>query len=289
MPLVPMAALLQRADLEEYAIGAFNINNLEFLQAVMTAAEAEGAPVIVQASQGALKYAGLESLVSLVRVAAGKSPVPVALNLDHGTDFAVIMSCIRGGFTSVMVDGSKLPYEENVALVRKVVEVAHAVGVSVEAELGRIMGVEEQVQVTAAEAAFTDPEEAARFVEATGVDALAVAVGTAHGIYQREPHLDLDRLASLEALVPVPLVLHGASGVPDDQIQAAIARGVRKINIDTDLRQAFVQGLREILAAKPDEIDPRKILGPARDKVEAVVRQKMRLFGTAGRAWNAGP
>lgn len=283
MSLVTVAELMPQAEREGYAIGAFNANNLEFVQAIVAAAENQRSPVIIQASQGAIKYAGLEQITAMVKTAAEKASVPVALHLDHGTDFNQVMRCIRAGFTSVMIDASKFPLDENIALVRRVVEVAHAVGVSVEAELGRIGGTEEHVTVSEREAFFTDPEEAEVFVRATGVDTLAVAIGTAHGPYRGEPKLDFDRLSAIRARVNIPIVLHGSSGVPDDAIRRAVALGVRKINIDTDLRQGFMARLREVMAEHPEEYDPRKLLGPARDTLQKIIEQKMQVFGSAGR------
>ncbi|MDN5293780.1 MAG: fructose-bisphosphate aldolase, class [Eubacteriales bacterium] len=284
MALVPISELLQKAEEGGYAVGAFNCNNMEIVQAIIAAAEAERAPVIMQASQGAIKYAGIDYIVAMAKTAAEKATVPVALHLDHGTSFEQVMQCIRYGFSSVMIDGSKLPLEENIALTNRVVAVARAVGVSVEAELGRIVGTEDEISVTEREAFMTDPEEARYFVEKTGVDALAVAIGTAHGRYKGEPKLDFDRLEKIRSLVKIPIVLHGSSGVPDDQIRRAIELGVRKINIDTNIREAFVEKMREVLAADPNEIDPRKILGPAREAATEIIREKIRLFGSAGKA-----
>lgn len=283
MSLVTVAELMPQAEREGYAIGAFNANNLEFVQAIVAAAENQRSPVIIQASQGAIKYAGLEQITAMVKTAAEKASVPVALHLDHGTDFNQVMRCIRAGFTSVMIDASKFPLDENIALVRRVVEVAHAVRVTVEAELGRIGGTEEHVTVSEREAFFTDPEEAEVFVRATGVDTLAVAIGTAHGPYRGEPKLDFDRLSAIRARVNIPIVLHGSSGVPDDAIRRAVALGVRKINIDTDLRQGFMARLREVMAEHPEEYDPRKLLGPARDTLQKIIEHKMQVFGSAGR------
>lgn len=284
MALVPISELLKKAEEGGYAVGAFNCNNMEIVQAIIAAAEAERAPVIMQASQGAIKYAGIDYIVAMAKTAAEKATVPVALHLDHGTSFEQVMQCIRYGFSSVMIDGSKLPLEENIALTNRVVAVARAVGVSVEAELGRIVGTEDEISVTEREAFMTDPEEARYFVEKTGVDALAVAIGTAHGRYKGEPKLDFDRLEKIRSLVKIPIVLHGSSGVPDDQIRRAIELGVRKINIDTNIREAFVEKMREVLAADPNEIDPRKILGPAREAATEIIREKIRLFGSAGKA-----
>ena len=284
MPFVPAGVLLRAAQSGRYAVGAFNYNNLEILQAIVQAAEAERAPVILQATPGAIRYAGLDYLAALARTAAAKATVPLALHLDHGTDPGLVAQCVQAGFSSVMIDGSKLPLAKNIALTRQVVETARRAGVSVEAELGKISGTEDEITVAEQEALFTDPEEARHFVAETGVDALAVAVGTAHGVYRGEPKLDFERLSRIRALVPVPLVLHGSSGVPGDAIREAIARGVQKINIDTDLRLALIGTVRQVLTEKPAEIDPRKVLGPAREAVLAVVRKKIRLFGSAGKA-----
>lgn len=279
------AELLERAAAGGYAVGAFNINNMEIVQAIVEAANEERSPVIMQASQGAIKYAGIDYITALGRTAVEGAKVPVCLHLDHGTDMAQVMLCIRHGFSSVMYDGSRHPLETNIANTRKVVDVAHAVGVSVEGELGKIGGVEDDVKVEEREALFTDPDEALRFVRETGVDSLAIAIGTAHGLYKGEPDLDFDRMAKIRSLVgAVPFVLHGGSGVPEWQIRRAIELGVRKINIDTELRDAFVRRLQAEIRAKPDEIDPRKLLGPAKEAMKQRVREKMRLFGSSGKA-----
>ncbi|MBE3587364.1 MAG: class II fructose-1,6-bisphosphate aldolase [Thermoanaerobacteraceae bacterium] len=284
MSFVPVSALLREAEREGYAVGAFNCNNMEIVQAIITAAEAEKAPVIMQASQGAIKYAGIEYITAMARVAAASSRVPVALHLDHGTSFEQVIRCVRAGFSSVMFDGSKLPLEQNIAVTRQVTAVARPVGVSVEGELGMISGTEDHISVSEAEAYFTDPEEARYFVEQTGVDSLAVAIGTAHGRYKGEPKLDFERLSRIRELVSIPIVLHGSSGVPDEAIREAVRRGVRKVNIDTNIREAFVGTARQILAEHADEIDPRKVLGPAREAAVEVIREKIRLFGSSGKA-----
>ncbi len=284
MSLVPAGVLLREAEVQGYAVGAFNCNNLEIVQAIVAAAEAENAPVIMQASQGAIKYAGVDYIVAMARVAARGTRVPVALHLDHGTSFDQVMRCLVAGFSSVMIDGSHLPLEQNIALTRQVLAAARPVGVSVEAELGRIGGVEDDIAVNDREAFFTDPDEARYFVEQTGVDSLAVAIGTAHGRYKGEPRLDFDRLTRIKELVRIPLVLHGASGVPDEAIREAIRRGVRKVNIDTNIREAFVGAARRVLVENPQEIDPRKILGPAREAAIEIIREKIRVFGSSGKA-----
>lgn len=284
MPLVPVRDLLFDAKGQGYAVGAFNCNNMEIVQAIVRAAQAEKSPVIIQASQGAIKYAGLQYISALGRLAAEEASVPVALHLDHGTSFEQAVQCIRYGFSSVMIDGSKLPFEDNVALTLEVIKVARAVGVSVEGELGKIGGTEDDISVSRRDAQFTDPLEAKAFVERTGVDSLAVAIGTAHGVYQGKPQLDFQRLIKITELVDIPIVLHGSSGVPEEDIQKAIQHGVCKVNIDTDVRAAFMGGVREVLHHSPEEIDPRKVLGPARDRMEEQIRKKMRIFGSTGKA-----
>jgi fructose-bisphosphate aldolase class II len=297
--------LLIPARRKAYAVGAFNINNLESLLAVAEAANEEKSPVIVSVTPSAIKYAGLAYLTKIVKTAAESAPVPMSLHLDHGEDFETVSKCIAAGFTSVMIDGSFLKFEENIALTKRVVDLAHPKGVSVEAELGRLAGVEEKT-VEEKEAVLTDPEAAKEFVERTRVDALAVAIGTSHGAYKfkAEPKLDFERLKLISKKVDVPLVLHGASsvpkwiiekaskygaeltgarGIPEEHIQKAISLGIAKINIDTDLRLAFTATVREVLANSPKEFDPRKILGPAKEAMKEVVKGKMRLFGSSGK------
>ncbi|PKM78803.1 MAG: fructose-1,6-bisphosphate aldolase, class II [Firmicutes bacterium HGW-Firmicutes-15] len=284
MALVPVTELLLHANREGYAVGAFNANNMEIIQAIVEAAEKENSPVIMQASQGAIKYAGLEFITGMVKIAAGATRVPVALHLDHGTDFDQVMKCIRSGFSSVMYDGSKLPLEQNIAITNKVLEICRPIGVSVEAELGKIGGTEDDVHVSEREAMYTDPEEARYFVEKTGVESLAIAIGTAHGQYQGDPKLDFERLKKIKDLVKIPIVLHGSSGVSDESVRKAISLGVCKVNIDTNIREAFVGEMRRRMEENPHEIDPRKLLGPAREAVVAIIRDKIRVFGSAGKA-----
>ena len=284
MNLVSLKDVLEPAEKGGYAVGAFNANNMEIVQAIIESAAVERSPVILQASQGAINYAGLDYIVALVKAAAQGTDVPVVLHLDHGTDFDQVMRCIRSGFSSVMFDGSRLPLDENIAMTRRVVEIARAVGVSVEAELGKIGGTEDDISVEEREALFTDPAEAERFVKETEVDALAVAIGTAHGPYKGEPRLDFPRLKRIKELTGAPIVLHGSSGVPDDAIRKAISLGVSKINIDTDIRQAFTSGITEFIKKNPDNIDPRKMLAPAKAEMKKKVKEKMRLFGCAGKA-----
>lgn len=276
--------LLLDAQKNKYAVGAFNVNNMEIIQAIINAAEELNSPVILQASQGGIKYAGIEYIANLGKLAGRNAKVPVALHLDHGTDFDQVMLCLRHGFTSVMIDGSRFPLEENIAFTKKVVDIAHAVGVTVEAELGKIGGTEDHITVSEKDATFTDPEEAKRFVEETGVDYLAIAVGTAHGVYKGEPKLDFDRIKAIREIVDVPLVLHGSSGVPAEALQKAISLGISKINIDTDIRAAFSNAVKEFVGNNPDEIDPRKILGPATKAMTEVIKEKMEIFGSVNRA-----
>lgn len=307
MELKTNKELLTKARKEGYAVGAFNINNLEILQAIVSAAEAEKSPAIIAVSEGAIQYAGLDYIVSIVQTASKKTFVPLSLHLDHGRDLNIIKSCIENGFTSVMIDGSHLNFEENVSLTKEVVKMAKNKAVSVEAELGRLKGIEDKVSVDEREAFLTDPEEALEFVNLTGVDSLAVAIGTSHGAYKfkGEPKLDFERLRKIAEKVEIPLVLHGASGVPsfvlekaerfgaklsgakgipDEAIKRAISLGIAKINIDTDLRLSFVGAIREVLNTHPEEFDPRKILGPAREAIKQTVQLKMKLFGSSGKA-----
>jgi len=284
LSLVPVEDLLRKAQEGDYAVGAFNCNNMEIVQAIVAAAEKENAPVIMQASQGAIKYAGLDYITAMAKLAAGKAKVPVALHLDHGTSFEQCIQCIRAGFSSVMIDGSKLPLQENIALTRRVLEVARACGVSVEAELGKIGGTEDDISVSERDALFTDPGEADEFVRETGVGSLAVAIGTAHGQYKGVPELDFARLEKIIALVKIPIVLHGSSGVPDEAVRKAISLGVCKVNIDTNIREAFVAAARKVLEENLREIDPRKMLGPAREAATEVIRDKIRIFGSSGKA-----
>lgn len=304
--LVTNRDLLVPATRKAYAVGAFNVNNLEVVLAVAEAAVEEKSPAIVAVTPSAIKYGGLVYLSKIVRTAAESASVPMSLHLDHGEDFETASKCVSAGFTSVMIDGSHLTFEQNIELTKKVVDVAHPKGVSVEAELGRLAGVEEKT-VEEKEAILTDPNVAKEFVERTGVDALAVAVGTSHGAYKfkTEPKLDFERLKLIRGKIDIPLVLHGASsvpawiiekatkygaqlggakGIPEEHIKKAISLGIAKINIDTDLRLAFTAAVREVLANSPKEFDPRKILGPAKEAMKEVVKGKMRLFGSSGKA-----
>lgn len=284
MPLVPMTHFLPRAKREKFAVGQFNLNNLEFAQAITEAGVEENAPLIFGVSEGAMRYMGLDYVVAIARTAAEQSGLPIALHLDHGSSFEVVMKCIQAGFSSVMFDGSHYPFEENVRLTKEVVRAAHAVGVSVEGELGTIGGVEDDVNVDSSEAALAKPEEAIRFYEETKVDALAIAVGTAHGLYKGEPRIRFDIIEEVSRHIDVPIVLHGGSGVPDEAIQRAIALGVGKINVNTENQVACTATVRKLLEENETMIDPRKYLGPAREAIKEVVIRKIRLFGSSDKA-----
>lgn len=304
--LVTNKDLMIPASENGYAVGAFNVQNLESTLAIAEAATEENSPVIMQITPSVIKYAGLAYISNLVKTAAKNVPVPVAMHLDHGGDFETAVKCIEAGFTSVMIDGSFLSFEENIAVTKRVVDVAHPRGVSVEAELGKLAGVEERT-VEEKDAILTDPEAAVEFVEKTGVDTLAVAIGTSHGAYKfkTEAKLDMERLKIIRKKISLPLVLHGASsvpqqivekankygaelsgakGIPETEIQKAISFGIAKINIDTDLRLAFTATVRERFVDAPKNFDPRKVLGPAKDAMKNVAKGKMQLFGSSGKA-----
>ncbi|MDI9494302.1 MAG: class II fructose-1,6-bisphosphate aldolase [Bacillota bacterium] len=300
MALITSKEMFQKALKSDYAVGAFNVNNMEIIQGIVDAAKEENAPLILQVSAGARKYAKPAYLVKLVEAAMIDTGLDICLHLDHGEDFEICKKCVDDGFTSVMIDGSKYPFEENVALTKRVVEYAHAKGVVVEAELGRLSGIEDNINVDERQATFTDPKEAAEFVERTGVDSLAIAIGTSHGAYKfkGDPYLDFERLKKIHELIPdTPLVLHGAStvlpefvdlcnkyggkipgakGVPEDMIREASKYGICKVNIDTDLRLAMTAEIRRYLAEHPEDFDPRKYLGPARNAIKAMVQHKIR-------------
>lgn len=283
MALVNPRIFMQKAQEKGVAIAAFNVHNLETIQAVMEGAAEEMAPVIIQTTPGTLKHAGLHNVAAIVKAQAALYDIPVALHVDHCTSFDTIVKCIQHGYTSVMIDSAELPYEENIQSVRRVVEVAHAAGVFVEAEIGRIGGVEDDMFINEEEAAFTVPEEAADFAQATGIDSLAIAIGTAHGMYKGEPKLDFARLSAIRKLVQIPLVLHGASGVPDDSIRESLTRGIVKINIATELKLPMADAIRASLM-NAEESDPRNYMGAARNAVKKVVKDKIRLCNSSGLA-----
>ncbi|MDD4200345.1 MAG: class II fructose-1,6-bisphosphate aldolase [Eubacteriales bacterium] len=300
MALVTSKEMFAKALKSDYAVGAFNVNNMEIIQGIVEAAQQENAPLILQVSAGARKYAKPAYLIKLVEAAILDTGVDICLHLDHGEDFDICKKCVDDGFTSVMIDGSKHPFEENIRRTKEVVEYAHAHGVVVEAELGKLAGIEDAVNVSARDATFTVPEEAAEFVAKTGVDSLAIAIGTSHGAYKfkGEPYLDFERLKEIHKLIPeTPLVLHGAStvlpefvalcnkyggdipgaqGVPEEMIREATKHGVCKVNIDTDLRLAMTAEIRKHFVENPGDFDPRKYLGPARDAIRKMVAHKIK-------------
>lgn len=309
MPLVTTKDMFEKSMKEHFAIGAFNVNNMEIIQGIVDAAAKQNSPVILQASSSAIKYARVPYLKKMIEAALEEHDIPVALHLDHGPDFETCKMCIDNGFTSVMIDGSKYDFEENVALTKKVVDYAHSHGVVVEAELGKLAGIEDDVNVAASDAMYTDPEQAKEFVERTGCDSLAIAIGTSHGAYKfkGEAKLRFDILAKVKELIPnTPIVLHGAStvipefveqcnkyggnipgakGVPDEMLHEASLSGVSKINVDTDLRLAMTGAIREIFAEDPSVFDPRKYLGAARTQIENIVEHKIRdVFGSSNKA-----
>jgi len=286
MALVRSTEVLAYAQEAHFAVGAFNADNMEMLQAIVEAAEEERAPVILQVSEPTVRYAGLTLPAAMAKQVAAEVTVPVVLHLDHGTSFEQNVHALRAGFTSLMFDGSRLPYEENVAITRRIAEMAHIAGLAVEAELGKVL----QTGATPEEvaAAMTDPDQAADFVARTGCDSLAVAVGSIHAMKGREADLDLERVRTIHERVGLPLVLHGSSGVKHDSVTAAIALGVCKVNVSTYLKQAFVSTLRAELAAAPDEVDFRVLFIPAREAAKERVREKLRLFGASDRISGTG-
>lgn len=284
MPLVSMNEFLPKAKAGKFAVGQFNMNNLEFAKAITEAAMAEKSPFIFGVSEGALKYMGIEYTVAIAEAAAKQSGLPIALHLDHGSTFEVAMKCIRAGFSSVMFDGSHHSFEDNIRLTKEVVKAAHAMGVSVEGELGTIGGVEDDISVDEADAALAKPEEAIRFYEETGVDCVAIAVGTAHGMYKGEVKIRYDIIEEVSKAIPVPVVLHGGSGVPDEAIRLSIAAGVGKINVNTENQVACTDAIREVLGKDAKVYDPRKYLTPAKNAMVEVVRSKIQLFGSTNQA-----
>ena len=310
MPLVTTKNMFEKSMKEHFAIGAFNVNNMEIIQGIADAAAEENSPVIMQASSSAIKYARMAYLRKMLEAALEEHPnLQVALHLDHGPDFETCKMCVDGGFTSVMIDGSKYSFEENIALTKRVVDYAHAKGVVVEAELGKLAGVEDEVNVEAKDAMYTDPAQAEEFVKRTGCDSLAIAIGTSHGAYKfkGEARLRFDILKEIKARIPnTPIVLHGAStvipelvemcnkyggnipgakGVPDEMLHEASLSGVSKINVDTDLRLAMTAEIRKVFAEDPSAFDPRKYLTPAREQIKKTVQHKIRdVFGSSNKA-----
>ena len=280
--LVRSMELLLDAQKNGYAVGAFNVENMEMVQAVIAAAEELQSPVIMQTTPSTLKYADADYFYANVAVAAKKASVPVVIHLDHGNSFELAMQAFRAGFTSIMIDGSHSVFEENIAITKSVVDVCHSAFVPVEAELGKVGGKEDDLD--GGSGGYTDPAEAAEFVERTGVDFLAVAIGTAHGVYKGIPKLDLDRLSEIRKVVSKPLVLHGTSGVPDDTVKECIKRGICKVNYATDLRIAFTEGVKSVLEEKPETIDPKKYNAAGRENVKKYVMDKIIVCGSQNKA-----
>lgn len=282
--LASMAEMVLTAKKAGYAVGQFNFSNLELAQAALEAAEELRAPLILGVTEGGLRHMGVEFAAAIGLTAARQAKVPVSLHLDHAGSFDLIMSCIKAGFNSVMFDGSRLPIEENIRMTKEICRVAHAMGVSVEAEVGAIGGVEDDLSVAAADALVADPEEAVNFWQQTKVDALAVAVGNAHGMYKTIPNIRTDIVQAVAGAIPVPVVLHGGSGTPDDIIRRAIAAGCAKINVSTENQVAFTSTLRRLLTEDPELADSRKCLGPARAVVKGSIKERITVFGAAGKA-----
>ena len=282
MPLATTEEMLKRAQKGGYAVGAFNVENMEMAQAVIQAAVEMRAPVMIQTTPSTVKYAGLDLYYANVAALAKKAPVPVALHLDHGSSFELAMQAIRAGYTSIMIDGSHRVFEENIALTRRVVEAAAPNGLPVEAELGKVGGKEDDLD--GGSGGYTVPEEAAEFVRRTGVSSLAVAIGTAHGVYKGTPKLDVERLKEIRKLVEIPLVLHGASGLSDESVQECIREGICKVNFATELRIAYSGGVKAVLAENPDVFDP-KVYGKAgRERVKELVKNRIAVCGCCGKA-----
>ncbi|MDN4070920.1 class II fructose-1,6-bisphosphate aldolase [Paenibacillus sp. FSL R5-0407] len=284
MSLISSTEMLQIARKNKYAVGAFNVHTLEMLQAVVEAAVETESPLIIQSTVGTVKHLGPDYIAEAAKVAADRTGLPIALHLDHCTDFSTIVQCIRAGYTSVMIDASMFAFEENVERTLKVMEIALAAGVNVEAELGKVGGVEDDIVVADHEAMLADPEDCRRFVELTGVPTLAPAIGTAHGIYKGEPNIDFDRIAKIAETVDVPLVLHGGSGIPAEQVKRAVSLGMAKMNVATELRIAFSNAIKDVFAVNVEENDPRKYMVPAKEAVKTLAMEKMELCGCIGKA-----
>ena len=284
MALVSSKEILLKAQKEGYAVGAFNAENVEMVQAIIAAAEDLSSPVIIQTTPGSLQYADTDLFFGMVNAEAKKAKVPVALHLDHGNSAELCAKSILSGYTSIMIDGSKLAFSENVTLTKKVVEFAHAMEVPVEGELGTVGGKEDTHEVKDSEKSYTDPEEAKEFAEQTGVDFLAVGIGNAHGFYKGAPKLRFDILEKTKSLVSIPIVLHGASGIPDEDVKKSTGLGICKVNFATELRDAFTKGVKEYLEKNPEVFDPKKYNGAGREKVKELVKHKMQVLNSAHKA-----
>ena len=282
MELVTTKSILKKAQEGKYAIGAFNVENMEMVMAVISAAEEMNAPVIMQTTPSTVKYASLDYFLANARVAASRAKVHVVMHLDHGSSFELAAQAFRAGYTSIMIDGSHSSFEENIKISKAVVDMCKPAGIAVEAELGKVGGKEDDLD--GGDGGFTDPQEAKEFVERTGVDSLAVAIGTAHGMYKGEPKLDLDRLSQIKEVVSIPLVLHGGSGIPDSKVQESIERGICKVNYATELRIAFTNGVNKYLSENKDAIDPKKYNKAGMEEVKAFVKEKIKVCGCENKA-----
>ena len=281
MPFVTSEKMLLDARRGGYAVGAFNAENMEMVKAIIAAAEELRAPVMIQTTSSTIKYGSVETYAAIVSAEAMKASVPVCLHLDHGSSFGLAVRCVMAGYTSVMMDGSKLPFEENIAVSRQVAEMAAAVGIPCEAELGKVGGKEDEVEAVAD--TNTDPAEAKEFVERTGISSLAVAIGTAHGFYVGTPVLDVERLSEIRKAVDVPLVLHGASGLTDEQVQGCVKRGIWKVNFATELRNAYTRAVERYLLDNPNTIDPKAYSKAAMAAVTELVKARMKVCGCDGK------
>lgn len=282
MPLVTAKKMLADAQKGNYAVGAFNAENMEMVKAIIQAAEELRAPVMIQTTPSTVKYGTLETFYGMVSAEAARATVPVCLHLDHGSSFELAVQAMKAGYTSVMIDGSREDFDGNVALSKKVADVANALGIPVEAELGKVGGKEDDLEADAD--TNTDPREAKEFVEKTGVTSLAVAIGTAHGFYAGTPVLDKERVSEIRALVDVPLVLHGASGLSDEDVKDCVKRGMCKVNFATELRAAYTDAVRELLDEKPETFDPKKFGAAGIEAVKELVKNRMKVCGCDGRA-----
>lgn len=283
MSYVNTFRMLEEADKNGYAVGAFNVENMEMVMAVIKAAEEMNAPAILQTTPSTVKYAGVQLYYANVAAAAKQAKVPIALHLDHGNTFKLAMDAFRAGYSSIMIDGSKEVLEKNIAITKKVADVCNAVGVPVEAELGKVGGKEDELDCN--NPAYTEPDDAVRFVKETGITSLAIAIGTAHGIYKGEPKLDVDRLSEIRKVVSIPLVLHGASGVPDETVRECIRRGISKVNFATELRIAYSNGVKDFLKEQPEAFDPKKYGKVGMEYVTEVVKKKISLCGCVDKAF----
>ncbi len=281
--LVKSKDLLLDAQRNKYAVGAFNVENMEMVLAVLNAAEETQSPVIMQTTPGTVKYAGADMYFANIRAAARRTKIPVACHLDHGNTLAIAVQALHAGYTSIMIDGSKLPFDENIALTKTVTEICHAVNIPVEAELGRVGGKEDGLDNTQTANPYTDPDEAKIFVEKTGCDSLAVAVGTAHGVYKGTPQINFDVLAKIHKAVNIPLVLHGTSGVPDEQVIRCVSMGICKVNYATDLRIAYTYGVKRYMKENPGVFDPKKYGTYGMEEVKRYVKERMQVIGSCGR------